>query len=711
MARAIDIGGLVVALLVIGTVTARADTLPIEAVPLPPFGMQPPPVPANLLRGPDGALWFTARGLLGRIAEDRSVRYFGFGLQMGAIIVGPDEQFWIAMPENDEVWRFTLQGGRTPVASVDHPVLLAADRSSGTVVIVGAPDSQSSTLTRLTPAGASRQIPVPTATRISAVCTGPDGRAWISFDNVVARIEDDDSITAFATGLRPPPNDIAGMADDGAGNLWFTDWFTHRVTRLRPDGRLAGHLMAYRGLQFASRPVRLIRGPQRSMWYTANTPSQLVRVGPDGRVSAFDVEAEFPFAIAEGPDGALWFTDIHANHLWRAMPPDVPPPPTPLPTAPRFYVGSQFFNEITVLDIDGDAQSVFPVAREAFSLSDVGASSDGRTLFVALGYSVQAIDVRAQRVLRTYPVPGDGLTLSPDGAHAYLWFRFTDFPMLVLDLRTGAVVDALGAGRRYAVTVGPDGHLYVPVLPEDEATPPTVIEVIDPDAGGTVDAITVPHVGTVFLNRAGTRAYVPGPLPEFGEYAHGFRVLDVATRAVLDRQALQCGITAVVPSLDDRMAYVVCQSRQVEAYDVEARQIVASTGPQTRGNIVAAALSPDGNTLALVDYSYGVHLVDTRALAFTRQIPESVHAGEPVSYEGVDIAAVDPTRPTCIGDCNGDGEVTIDEVISGVQTALDDSPACPGYPAVAGEVTISDLIGAVNAALYGCAGGGAAPGR
>lgn len=54
------------------------------------------------------------------------------------------------------------------------------------------------------------------------------------------------------------------------------------------------------------------------------------------------------------------------------------------------------------------------------------------------------------------------------------------------------------------------------------------------------------------------------------------------------------------------------------------------------------------------------------------------------------------------GDCDGDGKVTIDELITAVNIALGSLPvtACPAFDTNAdGQVTIEDLIAAVNAAL------------
>lgn len=62
--------------------------------------------------------------------------------------------------------------------------------------------------------------------------------------------------------------------------------------------------------------------------------------------------------------------------------------------------------------------------------------------------------------------------------------------------------------------------------------------------------------------------------------------------------------------------------------------------------------------------------------------------------------------PACPGDCNGDGEVTVDELVQAVTIVLGTSPfdSCPDADFNAdGEVTVDDLLGAVSAALTGCA--------
>ncbi|MBI3785930.1 MAG: hypothetical protein HY270_21260 [Deltaproteobacteria bacterium] len=59
----------------------------------------------------------------------------------------------------------------------------------------------------------------------------------------------------------------------------------------------------------------------------------------------------------------------------------------------------------------------------------------------------------------------------------------------------------------------------------------------------------------------------------------------------------------------------------------------------------------------------------------------------------------------CVGDCGGDGEVTVEEILTGVNIALGTLPltSCSNFDANGdGEVTVDELIRAVNAALVGC---------
>jgi len=76
-------------------------------------------------------------------------------------------------------------------------------------------------------------------------------------------------------------------------------------------------------------------------------------------------------------------------------------------------------------------------------------------------------------------------------------------------------------------------------------------------------------------------------------------------------------------------------------------------------------------------------------------------------FQDVTISVV-PHGIACVGDCNRDQQVTIDELLSGVGIALGTLPpsACAAYDHVSTPVTIDELLVAVDNALTGCAGAG-----
>ena len=60
---------------------------------------------------------------------------------------------------------------------------------------------------------------------------------------------------------------------------------------------------------------------------------------------------------------------------------------------------------------------------------------------------------------------------------------------------------------------------------------------------------------------------------------------------------------------------------------------------------------------------------------------------------------------SCAGDCNGDGEVSINELLTMVNIALGNAAASDCLAGDAngdGEITINEILAAVNRALNGC---------
>lgn len=134
----------------------------------------------------------------------------------------------------------------------------------------------------------------------------------------------------------------------------------------------------------------------------------------------------------------------------------------------------------------------------------------------------------------------------------------------------------------------------------------------------------------------------------------------------------------------------------------------------------ATALDPLGDgELATCDF----HILPDASLptaALTTEFVDLAGAGGHIPVVGVGgviaIPNVTPrptARPTgCIGDCDGDARVTIDELIRGVRISLGDLSldACQVFDSSAdGAVSIAELISGVNRTLAGCSPAGDVP--
>lgn len=91
-------------------------------------------------------------------------------------------------------------------------------------------------------------------------------------------------------------------------------------------------------------------------------------------------------------------------------------------------------------------------------------------------------------------------------------------------------------------------------------------------------------------------------------------------------------------------------------------------------------------------------------VASTPTAPPTATIGPPTATR---TAATPPTPGPCVGDCNGNGEVAINELIIGVNIALGSAQtsSCPSFDTNSdGSVAVNELIAGVNALLNGCAG-------
>jgi hypothetical protein len=135
------------------------------------------------------------------------------------------------------------------------------------------------------------------------------------------------------------------------------------------------------------------------------------------------------------------------------------------------------------------------------------------------------------------------------------------------------------------------------------------------------------------------------------------------------------------------------------------------------GLVTISPMEGDGGVLALAieehanpDNAAQVHSAAVRPqLLGDRTAPDTIDlaVGTPATPTAT-VPMATPTAsagPACVGDCDGDGEVEINELISGVNIALGNQAltVCPAFDGNgSGDVSIGELITAVSNSLNGC---------
>lgn len=139
---------------------------------------------------------------------------------------------------------------------------------------------------------------------------------------------------------------------------------------------------------------------------------------------------------------------------------------------------------------------------------------------------------------------------------------------------------------------------------------------------------------------------------------------------------------------DDTVSVIDLIGDPITITDIDVGQSPVATALSSDGLLIVANLQ--GESLSVIDTQNGNTVLDPIA-AGTSPFALAV--------------APCPGGTTCVGDCNGDGAVVINELITGVNISLGSRPisACPAFDNNDnGQVEISELIRAVNNSLDGC---------
>ncbi len=119
-----------------------------------------------------------------------------------------------------------------------------------------------------------------------------------------------------------------------------------------------------------------------------------------------------------------------------------------------------------------------------------------------------------------------------------------------------------------------------------------------------------------------------------------------------------------------------------------------STGSCVAGN--EGAPCDDGNVCTNDDQCHS-----GKCVGIAGATPPTATPGSPTPTPS---ATMVPTPTPCVGDCNGDGQVTVDEIVTLVDLALNGgTTGCPAGDANGdGQITVDEIVLALISALNGC---------
>ena len=358
------------------------------------------------------------------------------------------------------------------------------------------------------------------------------------------------------------------------------------------------------------------------------------------------------------------------------------------------YVGNQLIGTVRILSLPDGAEmgtvTLPDCSLGICQLTELVVNSDSSTAYVSQfdGSRIWIVDTSfatSPEILPFDASPTD-LVLDPSGSPLYaISLATAELASIDPDLvrETGRL--SLPSQSR-GLALAPDGRTIATTSRDQNA-----VFFIDTSDGSTVQmGATGQQPIDVALSPDGSTAYVAN---EDGTITE----IDVATGATLDTFTVGSLPISISVAPDGNTVYVANRGDDtVSVIDLTADQI---TDIEVGLTPVATALSSDGLLVVANLQGESLSVIDTRN---GNTVLDPIAAG--TSPFALAVAPC-PGGTTCVGDCNRDGAVAINELITGVNISLGSRPIsdCPAFDSNDnGQVAISELIRAVNNSLDGC---------
>jgi len=320
---------------------------------------------------------------------------------------------------------------------------------------------------------------------------------------------------------------------------------------------------------------------------------------------------------------------------------------------------------------------------------------NGRFAYVAnfRSATVSVIGTHTNTVVATVPINGacNGVAVTPDGSGVYVT-NTSPGTVAVINATTNAVDATIPVGAQPTdIAITPDGaRVFVVNFGSDS------VSVIDTQRNREIgviplfldqlDPVSPSHIAITSLGTAYVTSF----------FSDAVFAIETATGSISDEFALYNAQPGAVAVAGDGLTAYIAGPASGEVFAINTTTKAFINDPVGE-DPEALALTPDGGFLFVTNAgSNDVSVINTDGVYVVATIP--------VAESPLGVAVAEVPAP-CVGDCSGNGIVTVGDLVTGVNIALGNLPlsACVSFDGNGDRrVTVDELLSAVNSALQGC---------
>ncbi len=274
-------------------------------------------------------------------------------------------------------------------------------------------------------------------------------------------------------------------------------WSLNRHSPSRRSGRSAALILALVGVSLAgfargqvitefpiptanSFPYGIAAGPDGNLWFAeiSGLANNIGRITTAGVVTEYLIPTAFsnPQGVAAGPDGNLWFTESNANQVGRITTAGVIMEFPVLTTSSSPFLiapgpdGNLWFTENSANNIGrittAGVVTEYPITTANSFPYGIAAGPDGNLWFAEVSGSANNIGrITTAGVVTEFPIPTafsnpQGIAAGPDGS---LWFTEYNANKIGRITTAGVITEfpiPTANSLPYGIAAGPDGNLW-----------------------------------------------------------------------------------------------------------------------------------------------------------------------------------------------------------------------------------------------------------